>query len=173
MVCAIANTKSGNAAAATHARDAPATPGRAANASAVNSMQPALRSPRFARIYRSPKGSGWRNRYANAQTRASRSSYRLQELLGPNPRVGQAITDSDPEVSTVKWIVFGCATLVAACANSPPTENRSLPGAGQTGVDERREARALELAETDCASQGKHAETGRIEGATVYNCVGQ
>jgi hypothetical protein len=77
------------------------------------------------------------------------------------------------EVSTVKWIVFGCVTLVAACANSPPTDNRSFPGAGQTAVDERREARALELAETDCASQGKHAQTGRVEGTTVYNCVGQ
>ena len=73
----------------------------------------------------------------------------------------------------MKWIVFGCVTLVAACANSPPADNRSLPGAGQTAVDERREARALELAETDCASQGKRAETGRVEGMTVYNCVTQ
>jgi hypothetical protein len=38
-------------------------------------------------------------------------------------------------------------------------------------VDERREARALELAESDCASQGKHADAGRVEGLTVYNCV--
>jgi hypothetical protein len=73
----------------------------------------------------------------------------------------------------MKWIVFCCATLVAACANSPPTDNRSFPGAGQTAVDEKREARALELAETDCSSHGKHAEAGRVEGMTVYNCVDQ
>jgi hypothetical protein len=73
----------------------------------------------------------------------------------------------------MKWIVLGCLTLVAGCANSPPTDNRSYPGAGQPAVDERREGRALELAESDCASQGKHAEAGRVEGMTVYNCVGR
>ena len=73
----------------------------------------------------------------------------------------------------MKWLVFGCATLVTACANFPPTDNRSFPGAGQTAVDERREARALELAETDCASQGKHVDTGRVEGVTVYHCTDQ
>jgi putative hemolysin len=71
----------------------------------------------------------------------------------------------------MKWTVLACATLVAACANLPPTDNRSFPGAGQPAVDERREARALELAESNCVSQGKDVEAGRVEGQTVYNCV--
>jgi hypothetical protein len=71
----------------------------------------------------------------------------------------------------MKWIVLGCATLIAGCANSPPPDNRSAPGAGQPAVDERREARALERAESDCASQGKHADASRVEGETVYTCV--
>jgi hypothetical protein len=71
----------------------------------------------------------------------------------------------------MKWIVLACATLVAGCANSPPTDNRSFPGAGQPAVDERREARALELAESNCVSQGEHVEAGRVEGQTTYECV--
>lgn len=69
------------------------------------------------------------------------------------------------------WIVFAFACLLTGCANFPPTDNRSFPGAGQPVVDERREVRALELAESDCASQGKNADAGRVEGQTVYNCV--
>jgi len=69
------------------------------------------------------------------------------------------------------WIVFACAGLLAGCANFPPTDNRSFPGSGQPVVAERREAHALELAESDCASQGKHADAGRVDGQTVYNCV--
>jgi putative hemolysin len=75
----------------------------------------------------------------------------------------------------VKWIVLACATLVAAwvaaCANFPPADDRSFPGAGQPAVDERRESRALELAESNCVSQGKNAEAARVEGQMVYNCV--
>jgi hypothetical protein len=71
----------------------------------------------------------------------------------------------------MKWMVLGYAGLVVACANSPPVDNRSSPGAGQPAADERREARALERAESDCASQGKHAEASRVEGQTVYTCV--
>jgi putative hemolysin len=71
----------------------------------------------------------------------------------------------------MKWIVLACAILVAGCANVPPTDNRSFPGAGQPAVDERRESRALELAESNCVSQGKDVEAGRVEGQTVYNCV--
>jgi hypothetical protein len=33
------------------------------------------------------------------------------------------------------------------------------------------EARALEQAEADCARQGKHAESNRVEGETIYDCV--
>jgi putative hemolysin len=71
----------------------------------------------------------------------------------------------------MKWIFTACAILVAGCANFPPTDNRSFPGAGQPAVDERREARALELAESNCVSQGKDVEAGRVEGQTVYDCV--
>ena len=76
-----------------------------------------------------------------------------------------------PGDSNMKWMVLACAALVAGCANSPPTDNRSFPGAGQSAVDERREARALELAESNCVSQGKDVDAGRVEGQTVYNCV--
>jgi uncharacterized lipoprotein YmbA len=71
----------------------------------------------------------------------------------------------------MKWILLACATLLAGCANFPTTGYQSFPGAGQPAVDERREARALELAESDCASRGKDVDAGRVEGQTVYNCV--
>jgi hypothetical protein len=71
----------------------------------------------------------------------------------------------------MKWIVLACATLIGGCANFAPTDNRSFPGAGQPAVDERRESRALELAESDCVSRGKDVDAGRVEGQTVYNCV--
>jgi hypothetical protein len=38
-------------------------------------------------------------------------------------------------------------------------------------VDERREARALEQAEAECARQGKHAVSQRAEGETLYDCA--
>jgi hypothetical protein len=38
-------------------------------------------------------------------------------------------------------------------------------------VDQRREARALEEAEADCAKQGKHAVAARVEGETMYDCA--
>src|ERR1700730_14037368 len=86
-------------------------------------------------------------------------------------RPGRRTTLSGIRRLNMKWIVLGCATLVAGCANSPPGDNRSAPGAGQPAVDKAREARALEQAEANCASQGKHAEAKRVEGATVYDCV--
>jgi hypothetical protein len=33
------------------------------------------------------------------------------------------------------------------------------------------EARALEQAEADCARQGKHAVSQRVEGETIYDCA--
>ena len=71
----------------------------------------------------------------------------------------------------MQWTVFACATLLTGCATFPPMYNQSFPGAGQPAVDERRESRALELAESACVSQGKDVEAGRVEGQTVYNCV--
>jgi hypothetical protein len=72
---------------------------------------------------------------------------------------------------TMKLTAFACTALLVGCANSPPTDNPSAPGAGQPAVDQRREARALEQAETDCASHGKHAVARRAEGQTFYDCV--
>ena len=73
----------------------------------------------------------------------------------------------------MKWFVLACAILVAACANFPSADDRSFPGAGQPAVDERRESRALELAESNCVSQGKDVDAARVEGQMVYNCVEQ
>jgi hypothetical protein len=50
-------------------------------------------------------------------------------------------------------------------------DNPSAPGSFRAPVDERREARALEEAEADCAKQGKHAVARRAEGETLYDCV--
>jgi hypothetical protein len=73
--------------------------------------------------------------------------------------------------SNMKWIVLGCATLIAGCPNFPPADDQSSPGAGQLAGDERRESRALELAESHCVSQGKDVDAGRVEGQMVYDCV--
>lgn len=72
---------------------------------------------------------------------------------------------------TVKQLVPACAALLVACAAGPPPENPSAPGAMRPDVDERREARALEQAEAECARQGKHAVAQRVEGETVYDCA--
>jgi hypothetical protein len=72
----------------------------------------------------------------------------------------------------MKWPAIVCSTLIAACANAPPpVDNPSAPGSFRTGVDERREARALEEAQADCEKQGKHAVARRDEGETLYDCV--
>lgn len=71
----------------------------------------------------------------------------------------------------MRWTAIACASLVGACANSPPMDNPSAPGAFRAPVDERREARALEQAEADCAKQGKHAVARRAEGETFFDCV--
>jgi hypothetical protein len=71
----------------------------------------------------------------------------------------------------VKLTALVCSTFIVACAGGPPLENPSAPGAMRPDVDERREARALEQAESDCASQGKHAVSQRVEGETIYSCA--
>jgi hypothetical protein len=57
-----------------------------------------------------------------------------------------------------------------ACAGEPPVDNPSAPGAMRPEV-EAREARGLEQAESECAKQGKHAVSQRVEGETVYGCA--
>jgi putative hemolysin len=71
----------------------------------------------------------------------------------------------------MKWTATACTALIVGCANSPPPDNPSAPGAGRPHVDERREARALEQAEANCESQGKRAVARREEGETFYDCV--
>jgi hypothetical protein len=72
----------------------------------------------------------------------------------------------------MNWTTVVCIALVAGCANSPPPlDNPSAPGSNRPGADQRREARALEQAESDCASQGKRAVARRDEGETFYDCV--
>jgi len=80
----------------------------------------------------------------------------------------------------MKWLPFFCpavpaavlAVVLAACAGSPQLAYESAPDemAANNAVDSG-EARALEQAEADCARQGKHAVSQRVEGETVYNCA--
>ena len=58
-----------------------------------------------------------------------------------------------------------------ACAGGPPLDNPSAPGAMRPNVDQTREARGLEQAESECAKQSKHAVSQRVEGETVYGCA--
>ena len=64
------------------------------------------------------------------------------------------------------------AAVLTACAAAPELAYQSAPDemTPNNGVDSG-EARALEQAEADCARQGKHAESQRVEGETIYNCV--
>ena len=71
----------------------------------------------------------------------------------------------------MKPVVLACAILLAGCAGGPPLDNPSAPGAMRPDVDQRREARALEQAEADCAKQGKHAVSERVDGETMYRCT--
>jgi len=71
----------------------------------------------------------------------------------------------------MKWIALGPLAVLVGCANSLPVDNPSAPGSFRPSGQERSEARALERAEADCASQGKHAQAKRVEGDTVYECV--
>ncbi|HSY04645.1 MAG TPA: hypothetical protein VK803_01795 [Steroidobacteraceae bacterium] len=68
----------------------------------------------------------------------------------------------------MRFMVCGCAALVAACVTGPPPLDNptASPRAQQRG-----EARALEQAEAECATQGKHAEARRADGETIYECV--
>jgi len=75
----------------------------------------------------------------------------------------------------MKWLPLFCPVVLAACAGSPQLAYESAPdqmteSAAADSVDSA-EARALEQAEADCARQGKHAVSERVEGETVYDCV--
>jgi hypothetical protein len=71
----------------------------------------------------------------------------------------------------MKWSVLVCALLSAGCTGGPQVAYESAPDAMQEGnAADPGEAQALEQAEADCARQGKHAESKRVEGETVYDC---
>jgi hypothetical protein len=70
----------------------------------------------------------------------------------------------------MKWTLVAAAACAAGCINSAPVENPSSPAEFRSSTEEAMEARQLEKAEADCAGQGKHAETKRVEGETVYSC---
>ena len=71
----------------------------------------------------------------------------------------------------MRRMVLACAAVLTACAGGPPLDNPSAPGAMRPDVDRGREARALEQAEAECAKQGKHAVSQRVEGETLYDCA--
>ena len=80
----------------------------------------------------------------------------------------------------MKWLPFFCpvvpaavlAVVLGACTGSPQLAYASAPDeiAANSPVDSG-EARALEQAEADCARQGKHAVSKRVEGETIYDCA--
>jgi len=71
----------------------------------------------------------------------------------------------------MKWVTTTSLALVGACSTAPPMDYPSAPATMRPGGEQRVEARELEQAEADCASQGKRAEAKRVEGETVYDCV--
>jgi hypothetical protein len=75
-------------------------------------------------------------------------------------------------------MALSCAVVIVGCASGTAVNYSAGPDPGDAnggfqyqsdGVDSD-EARALEQAESDCASQGKHAVSSRVEGETVYDC---
>jgi hypothetical protein len=66
----------------------------------------------------------------------------------------------------MRWITSLCAVAAVGCVSAPPVDN---PTASPRG-EQRRESRALEQAEAECAQQGKHAVARRDEGETLYDC---
>ena len=70
----------------------------------------------------------------------------------------------------MKWIIPVCAAVMAACTYAPVVQDPN-GGIMATDAGDVRETQRLEQTESDCASQGKHAEASRVEGHTVYSCV--
>lgn len=74
------------------------------------------------------------------------------------------------------WWVCALAVLTGCAYAPPPAENPSAPPVAPAGVAPPQaadisEARALELAQSKCATEGKHAVARRVDDVTVYDCV--
>jgi hypothetical protein len=74
------------------------------------------------------------------------------------------------------WFVCVLVVLAGCAYAPPPVENPSAPPAGPAGVPppeaaQISEAHALELAQSKCATEGKHAVARRVDDVTVYDCV--
>jgi hypothetical protein len=70
----------------------------------------------------------------------------------------------------MRWTALVAAGILAGCINSVPIDNPSSPNEIRPSGQDRTEARQLEVAEADCAKQGKHAVARRDDGITVYDC---
>ena len=79
----------------------------------------------------------------------------------------------------MRWMALSCAAVIVGCANAPsinyaPGPDDSMVANGgfqyQSDGTDSNDARALEQAEADCASQGKHAVSSRVEGEMTYDC---
>ena len=72
----------------------------------------------------------------------------------------------------MKTVALAALAGLVACAGAPPPmDNPLAPGAMGTELDVGGEAQALERAETECAKDGKHAVSERVDGEMVYNCA--
>ena len=76
----------------------------------------------------------------------------------------------------MKWLPSFCpltlVVVLTACAAAPEIAYESAADpTNQVAAMDSGEARALEQAESDCARQGLHAVSQRVEGETTYDCV--
>ena|GEM_PF-1037561 len=72
----------------------------------------------------------------------------------------------------MKRITSLCTVILVACAGGPQIAYQSAPDATQSAeAGDPAEARALEQAESECARQGQHAVSQRVEGETLYDCA--
>ena len=69
-------------------------------------------------------------------------------------------------------LVLVCSAVLTGCAGGPQIAYESAADAMQSGAAaDPGEAEALEQAESNCARQGKHAASQRVEGETLYDCA--
>ena len=80
-----------------------------------------------------------------------------------------SLADREAKLKCMLWV---CVVVLTGCAGGPQIAYESASDPMQVGdAPDQGEAQALEQAESDCARQGKHAESQRIEGQTFYTCA--